>query len=72
MIESSPLTNQFLIAMPSLNDPNFSQTVTYLCDHNEDGAMGLVINRPLGIDTQELFSHLSIDYVKKDIREVAL
>lgn len=67
MIESSFLINQFLIAMPALNDPNFSQTVTLLCDHNEDGAMGLVINRPIGIDSQELFAHLAIDDVQHDV-----
>ena len=42
------LTNQFLIAMPSLADPNFHRTVTLMCAHSEDGAMGIVINRPTG------------------------
>jgi len=49
-MEAMDLTNQFLIAMPSLNDPNFSRTVTYLCSHDEEGAMGLVINRPLDME----------------------
>ena len=57
---SDQLANQFLIAMPSLADPNFSQTVTYMCDHNEDGAMGLVINRPLDLDIDALLLHLDI------------
>lgn len=61
MAESSRLTNHFLIAMPSLADPNFFHTVTYICDHNEQGAMGLVINRPLGIDLGELLPHLQIE-----------
>ena len=39
------LKGHFLIAMPSLADPNFSQTVTYICEHTPDGAVGLVINR---------------------------
>jgi putative transcriptional regulator len=39
------LKGHFLIAMPSLEDPNFIRTVTYLCEHNDDGAVGLVINR---------------------------
>ena len=46
-MRSSYLTNQFLIAMPGLIDPNFHQTVTYICSHNDEGAMGIVINRPL-------------------------
>ena len=45
MAESSPLTNQLLIAMPTLRDPNFARGVTFLCQHGEDGAMGLMINR---------------------------
>jgi len=39
------LKGHFLIAMPSLADPNFSQTVTYICEHTPEGAVGLVINR---------------------------
>jgi len=45
MVESTPLTNQLLIAMPSLRDPNFARGVAFLCQHGEDGAMGLMINR---------------------------
>ncbi len=66
MVESSSLSDQFLIAMPALDDPNFSKTVTYLCDHNEEGAMGLVINRPLDLDIRELFSHLQITNIQQD------
>jgi putative transcriptional regulator len=66
MSNTSSLTNQFLIAMPALADPNFSHTVTYMCDHNEEGAMGLVINRPLDLDINELFTHLDIANNLKD------
>ena len=41
------LKNHFLIAMPSLMDPQFFHSVTYLCEHNENGAIGIVINQPL-------------------------
>jgi putative transcriptional regulator len=41
------LANHFLVAMPELQDPNFSQTVTLICQHDENGALGVVINRPL-------------------------
>lgn len=54
------LTNQFLIAMPSLRDPNFSQTVTYICAHNEDGAMGLVINRPANCELGEILEQMEM------------
>lgn len=41
------LQDHFLIAMPSLDDPYFGRSVVYLCEHNENGAMGLVINKPI-------------------------
>jgi putative transcriptional regulator len=66
MPDTTSLTNQFLIAMPALADPNFSHTVTYMCDHNEEGAMGLVINRPLELDIEELFLHLDIKNTRKE------
>ena len=48
------LTDQFLIAMPSMRDDNFSGTVVYLCEHNANGALGLVINRPTELPLQEV------------------
>jgi putative transcriptional regulator len=55
------LKNHFLIAMPSLADPNFFQTVTYLCEHNSEGAMGIVINRPLDIRLGDILQHMDIE-----------
>ncbi|MDX9741323.1 MAG: YqgE/AlgH family protein [Gammaproteobacteria bacterium] len=55
------LANQFLIAMPELRDPNFFHGVTYLCEHNEEGAMGLMINRPLDITMGEVLQQMNID-----------
>ena len=57
-------TNQFLIAMPSLEDPNFSRTVTYICAHSEEGAMGIVVNRPLDLELGNLFEHLELEASK--------
>lgn len=45
--EGGLLTGQLLIAMPGMNTSHFVQTVIYLCAHTADGAMGLVVNRPL-------------------------
>lgn len=61
MTEFQSLTNHFLIAMPGLADPNFSRTVTYICEHTNDGAMGLVINRLLDISMAEIYEQLEID-----------
>jgi putative transcriptional regulator len=54
------LKNQFLIAMPSLTGSYFGATVTYLCEHNEDGAMGLVINRPSDLTLIEMLAQLGL------------
>ncbi len=54
------LTNQFLVAMPTLADPNFSKTVTYMCAHNDEGAMGIVVNRPLDLELSEILNHMEI------------
>lgn len=54
------LKSHLLIAMPSLSDGVFTKGVTYLCQHNEDGALGLMINRPSGYQLKELFKQMDI------------
>jgi putative transcriptional regulator len=61
------LTNQLLIAMPGMMDPNFSTTVTLICEHNDEGALGIVINRPLTLKMSGLFEQL--DLANPDPRE---
>ena len=59
---SDYLTGQLLIAMPGMTDPRFQRTVIYMCAHNEDGAMGLVVNRLFGSVTfEDLLEQLEID-----------
>lgn len=55
------LTGHLLIAMPAMTDPNFVRTVTYICEHNDEGALGIVINRPLQLDLGAVFQQLSLD-----------
>lgn len=50
------LTNHFLIAMPDLADGLFAGSVVYLCEHNEEGAMGVIINKPSPIPMDVVFS----------------
>jgi len=57
----SSLANQLLIAMPGMPDPNFSTTVTLICEHNSDGALGIVINRPLDMNLAGLFEQLDVE-----------
>ena len=53
--------HQFLLAMPALTGSYFGQTISYLCEHNEDGAMGLVVNRPVDdVTLGDLFDQLEI------------
>lgn len=63
------LTNHFLIAMPSLMDGNFSRTVTYICEHDENGALGITINKPSDIQLGEVFAQLDIQPVNPLIAE---
>jgi putative transcriptional regulator len=56
------LTGQLLIAMPAMNDPRFSRTVIYLCAHSAEGAMGLVLNRPVVKPTfEDLLRQLKVE-----------
>ncbi len=54
------LTNHFLIAMPNMADPYFSRTLTFICEHNEQGALGVVVNRPIEMTLGALFDRLSL------------
>lgn len=60
MTDNLYLTNQFLIAMPNLTDPYFMRSVTYICEHNQNGAIGIVINQPLEINLAEVFQQMEI------------
>jgi putative transcriptional regulator len=54
------LTRHFLIAMPAMVDPNFAHTLTYVCEHNPDGALGIVVNRPTDMTLATLFEQIDI------------
>ncbi|MDD5036512.1 MAG: YqgE/AlgH family protein [Methylococcaceae bacterium] len=55
------LTNHFLIAMPGMTDPFFSKTVTYLCQHSPEGALGIIINRPSELTLGEIMQQMNIE-----------
>lgn len=59
-MEKLNLTGQFLISMPAMSDPRFSKTVTYICTHNQDGAMGIIINRHCDITVANLFAQIQL------------
>jgi putative transcriptional regulator len=63
MRHSAPhyLKHHFLIAMPHMADPNFAHTLTYLVEHNEKGAMGIIVNRPSGLNLSDIMEQLRPD-----------
>ena len=61
MSGTTSLSNHLLIAMPQLADPNFSQTVSLICEHGEKGALGIVLNRPLSMTLSEVFEQMKIE-----------
>ena len=67
MSESPYLSNQLLIAMPSLADSHFAQTVTLICEHTAQGALGIVINRPMPMSMGEVFEQLDLTCTNTEI-----
>jgi putative transcriptional regulator len=64
---SGALQNQLLVAMPGMADPNFSDTVTLICEYNREGALGIIINRPLTLKLGGLFEQLDVRHVNSAI-----
>jgi len=69
MNKASYLNNQFIIAMPALTDPIFFHTVTYLCQHNKEGALGIVINRSAEMKLGEIFKQMDIPVTSLEATE---
>lgn len=67
-MENVNLTGHFLIAMPAMEDPNFAKSVAYVCEHNENGALGIVINRPTDMKLDALFEQISIQLEDQALR----
>ena len=59
-MQSVNLTDQFLIAMPAMTDPYFSGTLVYICEHNDQGALGVIVNRPLDMTLAALFERIEL------------
>jgi len=59
-LENINLTGHFLIAMPAMQDPYFAKSATLICTHNQDGAMGIIINRPTDMIVESVFEKIDI------------
>ena len=66
MAENNYFNNQFLVAMPGLLDPNFNHSVTLLCEHNDQGALGLVINRATDLKLADMLEHMKLSHPALD------
>ncbi len=62
MADESYFSNQFLVAMPGLEDENFRHSVTLLCEHSEKGALGLVVNRPTDLRLSDMLDQIGVDH----------
>jgi putative transcriptional regulator len=63
------LTNHFLIAMPNMADPRFAKTVTFICEHNDQGALGLVLNKPIEMTLSTLFEQIKVPLGDSGLRD---
>lgn len=72
MSTTSSFANHLLIAMPSLSDPNFEKTVIYLCEHHEQGSVGLIINRPMQFPLSIVFQQLQIEPIRTELNQLPL
>jgi putative transcriptional regulator len=61
------LTDNFLIAMPTLEDPYFSNSLIYICEHNENGALGIIVNRPIDMNLAGLFEKIDIKLAAENL-----
>lgn len=64
------LSNHFLIAMPAMTDPYFAKSLTYVCEHNDQGAMGIVVNRPISLTLSELFAQINMPLKPAELEDV--
>lgn len=66
------LANQFLIAMPSLNQSVFARSVIYVCEHHSEGTVGLIVNHPMKYSLELVFDQLGIKSVRPEITQKPL
>ena len=65
-MEIKKFKNHFLIAMPNLNDSIFKKSIILLCEHNEEGSMGLIINKPVQTEKKQSERGRSTSFMPSD------
>jgi putative transcriptional regulator len=66
------LSHHFLIAMPAMTDPFFAKSLTYVCEHNAQGAMGIVVNRPISLTLSELFAQINMPLNQTELEDMLI
>jgi len=70
MAQQLNLSHHFLIAMPAMGDPFFAKSLAYICEHNDQGALGIVVNRPINLTLSELFAQIQLPLNPAELRDV--
>ncbi|MBI3901641.1 MAG: YqgE/AlgH family protein [Nitrosomonadales bacterium] len=64
------LSHHFLIAMPAMDDSVFAKSLTYICEHNDQGALGIVVNRPISLTLRELFEQVKVPLESEELKSM--
>lgn len=64
------LSHQFLIAMPGMADAAFEKSLIYICEHNAQGALGIIVNRPINLTLGELFEQIEVPLTDSDLKKM--
>ena len=65
------LTDHFLIAMPAMDDPYFSKSLIYIAEHNDQGALGIIVNRPINMTLAALFEKIELSFACEESASLA-
>ena len=66
-------SNNFLLSMPFLNDSVFGESLIYICKHNEDGAMGIIINKPMPLkNIDNILKETRLEQLKPKIKNTII
>ena len=63
-------SHHFLIAMPAMADSIFAKSLTYICEHNEQGALGIIVNRPISLTLGDLFAQIKVPLSKPELKKL--
>lgn len=66
-LNTANFTHHFLIAMPLMADPNFARTLTYIAEHNDQGALGIIVNRPIDMNLATLFERIDVPLASQEL-----